>query len=592
MGSRRFRIALVKPSHYDDDGYVIQWLKSFIPSNSLASVHALLLEAKARRALGPEVEIEISAQDETNSVVEPERLIAWLGEAEAGGFLGLVGVQSNQFPRALDIARPLRAAGLPVAIGGFHVSGCRAMLPETPPDIQEALDLGCVLYCGEAEGRIDAFVQAMAEGTAEPVYDFMKDLPDMAAATVPFLPPEVVRRNAGAYASFDAGRGCPFQCSFCTIINVQGRKSRFRTPDDIERIIRENAAQGIRRFFITDDNFARNKNWEAILDRCIRLREVEKMNFKFIIQVDTLCHKTPGFIEKAVRAGAHRVFIGLENVNPDNLTAAKKRQNKIWEYRAMLQEWKRHGAMTYAGYILGFPGDTPEKIKTDLEIIQRELPLDLVEFFILTPLPGSEDHQTLTREGAWMDPDMNRYDLEHVVSRHPLMSAAEWQGIYDEAWRFFYTPAHVETILRRGAANGLPMDKLLLPLVWFSGFVPIEKVHPLQGGWFRRKIRTQRRPGLPIEGRLTFYPKRAWEIAVRHVRWIGLYLAYERIRRRIKRQGAFEAYRDTALAPSDGEALAELQLMRVHGDQIARTYGAPELNKDKKAQEAPEVAAE
>ncbi len=581
MAGKRFRVALVKPSHYDDDGYVIQWAKSFIPSNSLASVYGLMREAHARRALGPDVEIEIAAQDETNTVIDTQRLIAWLQAAEAGGFLGLVGVQSNQFPRALDIARPFRQAGLPVAIGGFHVSGCKAMLPEMPPDIREALDLGCVLYCGEAEGRMDDFLRAMAAGTAEQVYDYMHDLPGMEAATLPFLPEEVVRRNTGAYASFDAGRGCPFQCSFCTIINVQGRKSRFRTADDIERIVRENAAQGIKRFFITDDNFARNKNWEEILDRCIHLREVEGMNFKFIIQVDTLCHKTPRFIEKAVRAGAHRVFIGLENVNPDNLTAAKKRQNKIWEYRAMLQEWKRHGAMTYAGYILGFPDDTAEKIKVDLEIIQRELPLDLVEFFVLTPLPGSEDHKTLLRAGAWMDPDMNKYDLEHVVSRHPKMSAEEWQGIYEDSWQLFYTREHVETILRRGAANGLRMDKLVLPLVWFSGFVPIERVHPLQGGWFRRKMRTQRRPGLPIESRLSFYPKRAWEVVSRHARWVALFLRYERIRRRIAREGDFAAYRDTALLPTDDEALADLQLMQVHGEHIAKTYGAPELQREK-----------
>ncbi len=70
-----------------------------------------------------------------------------------------------------------------------------------------------------------------------------------------------------------SGRGCPYQCSFCTIINVQGRKSRFRTADDLERIVRENYAQGIKRFFITDDNFARNTNWEALFDRIIELRE-------------------------------------------------------------------------------------------------------------------------------------------------------------------------------------------------------------------------------------------------------------------------------------------------------------------------------
>ena len=143
------------------------------------------------------------------------------------------------------------------------------------------------------------------------------------------------------------------------------------------------------------------------------------MNIGFTIQVDTLCHRIPNFIEKAAQAGVRRVFIGLENINPDNLIAAKKRQNKITEYRAMLQKWRDHGAITYAGYILGFPGDTKESILRDIEIIKRELPLDILEFFFLTPLPGSEDHKVLWRKGVWMDPDLNKYDLNHRVTHHP-----------------------------------------------------------------------------------------------------------------------------------------------------------------------------
>ena len=88
----------------------------------------------------------------------------------------------------------------------------------------------------------------------------------------------------------------------------------------------------------------------------IQLRVGEGLKIGFTIQVDTLCHKIPNFIEKAAQAGVRRVFIGLENINPDNLIAAKKRQNKITEYREMLQKWRDHGAITYAGYILGFPG--------------------------------------------------------------------------------------------------------------------------------------------------------------------------------------------------------------------------------------------
>ena len=101
-----------------------------------------------------------------------------------------------------------------------------------------------------------------------------------------------------------------------------------------------------------------------------------------MIQVDTLCHKIPNFIEKAKRAGVTRVFIGLENINPDNLTAAKKNQNKITEYRKMLLAWKAQGIITFAGYILGFPADTPATIRRDIAIIQRELPIDILEFFM------------------------------------------------------------------------------------------------------------------------------------------------------------------------------------------------------------------
>ena len=85
-------------------------------------------------------------------------------------------------------------------------------------------------------------------------------------------------------------------------------------------------------------------------------------------------------------------------------------------------KWRNHGAITYAGYILGFPGDTKESIVRDIEIIKRELPLDILEFFFLTPLPGSEDHKVLSQKGVWMDADMNKYDLNHRVVHHPKMS--------------------------------------------------------------------------------------------------------------------------------------------------------------------------
>ena len=511
---RRFQVVLIKPSHYDSDGYVVQWVRSTMPSNSLAAVYSLALGAARMQLLGSDIPIDVTAMDETNTRVRTRAIARRIKDNGGLGFVGIIGVQSNEFPRAVDIARSLREEGVQVMIGGFHVSGCLSMLKELPADIKAAQALGISIYAGEAEDGLDEVILDAAQGELRPLYDHMKHLPDIGdIASPPFLPKHFVQKTIGNLTSFDAGRGCPFQCSFCTIINVQGRKSRYRSPDSVEKILRWNYEQGVNRFFITDDNFARNKDWEPIYDRIIKLREEDGLDIRFMIQVDTLCHKIPNFIEKSKRAGVTRVFIGLENINPANLIAAKKRQNKITEYRKMLLEWKAVGIMTFAGYILGFPNDTPESIKQDLEIIKHELPLDMLEFFILTPLPGSEDHKVLSEKGAWMDPDMNKYELEHVVTGHAKMSKDEWQEAYRTAWGIFYTKEHMETVLRRAYACGINIRSLMPVLFWFSNAVPVENLHPLQWGIFRIKHRKDRRSGLPIENPITFYARYAAEIA-------------------------------------------------------------------------------
>ena len=228
-----------------------------------------------------------------------------------------------------------------------------------------------------------------------------------------------------------------------------------------------------------------------------------------MLQVDTLCHRIPNFIEKAARAGCTAIFLGLENINPESLMGAKKRQNKIWEYRDMLLAWRKQHVMTYAGYILGFPTDTPESIARDIEIIKKELPVDILEFFYLTPLPGSEDHKNLYMKGVPMDPDMNKYDLEHACTAHPIMSKEAWTQVYADAWKRYYTDAHVETIMRRAIASGINRTKVLDSLTIFSGAARIEGVHPLQFGFFRRKLRKQRRSGMTVLNPLIFYPWRA-----------------------------------------------------------------------------------
>jgi len=377
----------------------------------------------------------------------------------------------------------------------------------------------------------------------------LKDMPAMGGTPVPFLPMRNVARTLGLTASFDAGRGCPYQCSFCTIINVQGRTSRHRSADDVERIVLLNWAQGIHKFFITDDNFARNRDWEAIFDRLIELREQREIPLGLMIQVDTLCHRIPNFVEKAKRAGVTRVFIGIENINPDNLVAAKKRQNRITEYRRMLLAWKAQGIMTLGGYILGFPADTPATIRRDIAIIQRELPLDVLEFFCLTPLPGSEDHQTLWRRGDPMEPDLNRYDVEHVCADHPLMSTAEWEAIYREAWSLYYTASHMRTLLRRAGATGVPLGSLVKVLATFATSVPLENVHPLQGGILRLRHPSERRDGRARENPWSFWLRFGWETLRKHASLAATVIRLIVMSRAVARDPRARDYTDQALMP-------------------------------------------
>ncbi len=560
MGLRpkRFSLVLIKPSHYDDDGYVIQWFRSAIPSNSLAVLNGLALDCRDRRVLGDDVEIVVSAFDETNTRIRPKEIARQLSGGR--GMVALVGVQSNQFPHAMDLARPLRAAGVPVCIGGFHVSGCLAMLPELPPELKEAMDLGISLFAGEAEGRLDLVLRDAWNGTLKPLYNYMDDLPSLEGVPIPILPATRVKRTGGKITTFDAGRGCPFLCSFCTIINVQGRKSRRRSADEIEQIVRSNLAQGINRFFITDDNFARNTDWEKVFDRLIAMREQEKLNIKFVIQVDTMCHRLPHFIEKAGRAGVARVFIGLESINPDALLGARKKQNKVAEYRKMLLEWKKAGATVFAGYIIGFPSDTPESVLRDIEIIQRELPIDLLEPHCLTPLPGSEDHQKLYKAGAYLDPDLNKYDLEHVTTTHSTMSPEQWQKLYHDSWAAFYSPEHLETVMRRSVATNSNAGNMTFLLLWYYAMVALEKIDPLEGGYLRRKYRRDRRPTLPVESPWTFYPRYVADLLYKHIKLAALILRYGGFRRRLKRDPDALNYSDIALTPVDEDRSDEMEL--------------------------------
>jgi hypothetical protein len=211
-------------------------------------------------------------------------------------------------------------------------------------------------------------------------------------------------------------------------------------------------------------------------------------------------------------------------------------------------------------------------------VIKHELPVDLLEFFYLTPLPGSEDHKRLHEAGVAMDEDLNKYDLNHDVTGHALMARDEWRSVYRAAWDAYYTDEHVETVLRRAIATGTSPGKTTFFVVWFKGCIDIEGIHPLEGGFVRLRSRRNRRAGLPLENPLVFHPRNvAWAIW-KQIKWISLYLRMRSIYRRVRKDPSRFTYMDAALEPvTDHEEERELfqstaaraYLEKVHRNQRA-----------------------
>jgi hypothetical protein len=181
---------------------------------------------------------------------------------------------------------------------------------------------------------------------------------------------------------------------------------------------------------------------------------------------------------------------------------------------------------------------------------------------MLTPLPGCEDHKIFWQQGIDMDPDLNKYDLEHAVTDHRSMTRAEWQAIYNEAWSRYYSRDHVEVLLRRAAAKAIPLASLIKVLVPFMTMVRLEGVHPLQAGLFRLKRRKERRPDLPRESLWSYYPRAIQNFVRKNLELAKTIWWLLAIKRRIERDPARRDYTDVSLTPvRDDEQDTTLDLL-------------------------------
>jgi hypothetical protein len=510
-GPRRFPIVLIRPSHYDGDGYVVQWVRPAAPSERLAGMRSLVENCLGRGIPGTEVETELRVIDENTARVRPERLAKSLQGGQ--GLVILADVQANQFPRAMDIALPLRVAGVHVCMAGLFVAGGMAA---STPALREAMNLGISLLAGgPIQAQIDDLVRDAWQGRLQPHYS-----DEASASASGATPPVAATRLVGGMAR--AMRLLPFECTFCTVVDVAGSSA-----DAAEEKIRRELQHGSGRFLLADRNFSRNPEWEKIFDRLITMREQENLDVECTLQVDAVCHRLPRFLEKAARAGVRGVFVDLESGIGARQAEGHPSPDSISGYRAMLLEWKRVGVVVFAGYAVGGKGETAEDIAREVRMLQRELPIDVLE-------PGC---------AAAPDPEAGA-------------------RLARAAWREFYTLEHMEKVLRRAVATGTDVEELIAILLWFHFCVVYEKADPMLGGSRRRKHRRDRRPSIEREDPLSFYPNYAVELAWKRIRMARLYRRFRRFVKQLEGEPGARSYTDSALAGTNGLLMPQLPAAR------------------------------
>jgi radical SAM superfamily enzyme YgiQ (UPF0313 family) len=305
-----------------------------------------------------------------------------------------------------------------------------------------------------------------------------------------------------------------------------GRTMRSRDPDAVVRWIRDAGLRhGITSLFIVDDDFFRSPSWEPILEGMAEYRR-QGHELSFMMQVDAEAaafgdlapgekpssqrQKCERFLRLSAEAGCYSAFVGFETFNPQNLLAVTKVQNLEKEhrqrnsdaaaetallavkekYRRVCHNWHRHGVSVHCGYMIGFAFDGPECGRQSAEWL-LDVGVDLASFFVVTPLPGTEDHDKAVREGTIADWDFNQYDSQHMVSRHPRMTPAEVERAYRDAYLTFYSARNtLRALATYHRVEGLSRDSrramVRQRLYYFYSYRAHR--HPMLGGLWQRSV--------------------------------------------------------------------------------------------------------
>lgn len=234
-------------------------------------------------------------------------------------------------------------------------------------------------------------------------------------------------------APIQASRGCPYDCAFCSVTGMFGRRFRFRSVDNVMEELKRHNQRRLQVFFY-DDNLAANPTWFAeLLERMSR----EKQPFRWSAQVRVEVARDRELLVLMKRAGCTALFIGVESFNAATLKAMNKQQTPD-EITEAMARFRKHRLKVHGMFVLGMDTDTPESIRKTVRWAKRAR-FSSVQFLILTPLPGTRTFAELARQNRLLFDDWSLYDAHHVTFQPAQMSPAELQSLQLEAHNSFYS---------------------------------------------------------------------------------------------------------------------------------------------------------
>ena len=361
----------------------------------------------------------------------------------------LVGISTitSTAPRAYAIADRVRGLGVPVLMGGPHVTYLA----------EEALGYADFVIRGEGEAALTAFIDAWERGrdlsavpnlslkengrvVHHPMLPMERDLDTIPYPDLSLLKPDPGRHRFTAPVPVQTSRGCPFDCSFCSVTGMFGRKYRFRSTANVIEELRRYDRHGNAVFFY-DDNFAADRErTKDLLRAMIR----ERFRFEWTTQVRADVARDVELVRLMKKAGCHTVYIGFESVNPGSLDAMKKKQTVADLVRAV-RVLRRQRIHIHGMFVLGFDEDDWKTVKKTLRFAKKAR-LSTTQFLILTPLPGSEFYDRMKAEHRLRFRDWALYDAHHAVFQPARFTLPDLQKAQIFCHKKFYS---LKQMLRR-----------------------------------------------------------------------------------------------------------------------------------------------